>query len=119
MMVGLTVLADVLGIIGGMLTAKFVLDIPAETYLDATQAALKLGDYLTGLSKAAVFGAVIASLACYEGLNVRGGAVGVGRATTTTVVKSIVCLIGVDVIFTAIFYFIFNRLVGIDRLRFG
>jgi phospholipid/cholesterol/gamma-HCH transport system permease protein len=104
MMVGLTVLADVLGVIGGMLTARFVLDIPMETYIDGTRAALKLGDYLTGLSKGAVFGAVIATLACYEGLNVKGGAVGVGRATTTTVVKSIVALIGVDVIFTAIFY---------------
>jgi phospholipid/cholesterol/gamma-HCH transport system permease protein len=104
MMVGLTVLADVLGVIGGMLTARFVLDIPMEAYIDGTRAALKLGDYLTGLSKGAVFGAVIAALACYEGLNVKGGAVGVGRATTTTVVKSIVALIGVDVIFTAIFY---------------
>jgi phospholipid/cholesterol/gamma-HCH transport system permease protein len=43
-------------------------------------------------------------LACYEGLHVTGGAEGVGRATTTTVVKSIVCLIGADCIFTAVFY---------------
>lgn len=104
MMVGLTVLADVMGVLGGMLTARYVLDIPMDTYLDATRAALGVADYVTGLAKAAVFGAVIASLACFEGLNVRGGAVGVGRATTTTVVKSIVALIGVDVIFTAIFY---------------
>ncbi len=104
MMVGLTVLADVMGALGGLLTAKFVLGIPADAYIEGTRAALRLADYLTGLSKAAVFGVVIAGLACYEGLNVRGGAEGVGRATTTTVVKSIVALIGVDVIFTAIFF---------------
>lgn len=104
MMVGLTVLADVMGALGGLLTAKFVLGIPADVYIEGTRAALRLADYLTGLSKAAVFGMVIAGLACYEGLNVRGGAEGVGRATTTTVVKSIVALIGVDVIFTAIFF---------------
>jgi phospholipid/cholesterol/gamma-HCH transport system permease protein len=43
-------------------------------------------------------------IACYEGLNTSGGAEGVGRATTTTVVKSIVSLIGADALFTAIFY---------------
>lgn len=104
MMVGLTILADAMGVFGGLLTAVFVLGISHDTYLDATAAALRLSDYWTGLAKGAVFGAIIASLACYEGLNVRGGASGVGRATTTTVVKSIVALIGADVIFTAVFY---------------
>ena len=73
-------------------------------YLDLTAEAVGLADYLTGLSKSIVFGAIIAALACYEGLNVRGGAEGVGRATTTTVVKCIVMLIGADCIFTAVFY---------------
>ncbi|MBU0639145.1 MAG: ABC transporter permease [Planctomycetes bacterium] len=104
MLVGLTVLADVVGAFGGFLTAVFILDISPRTYVDLTREALSMTDYFTGLFKAGVFGAVIASLACYEGLNVRGGAVGVGRATTTTVVKSIVALIGADCVFTAIFY---------------
>jgi phospholipid/cholesterol/gamma-HCH transport system permease protein len=104
MMVGLTILADVIGVFGGFLTAVFVLGVPAQLYLDLTQAALSLGDYYTGLFKGGVFGAIIASLACYEGLSVSGGAVGVGRATTTTVVKSIVALIGADMVFTAVFY---------------
>jgi len=43
-------------------------------------------------------------IACYEGLNVRGGAAGVGRGTTATVVKSIVALIGTDCVFTGVFY---------------
>lgn len=104
MMLGLAVLANVCGMIGGMLTGVFVLDISPTTYLDLTQAAVGPKDYLTGLAKSFVFGAIIAGIASYEGLNVRGGAEGVGRATTTTVVKSIVALIGTDCVFTGIFY---------------
>ncbi len=104
MLVGLTVIADVVGVFGGFLTGTLVLDLDPTTYIDQTRAALSLHDYYTGLFKGGVFGAIIAGLACYEGLNVTGGAEGVGRATTTTVVKSIVCLIGADCIFTAIFY---------------
>lgn len=104
MMFGLTALADVVGIGGGLLTGVFVLDLDARNYLDQTRAALSLDDYFTGLFKGVVFGAHIAALACYEGLNVRGGAAGVGRATTTTVVKSVVGLIAADCVFTAIFY---------------
>jgi len=104
MMVALTVLADVVGVLGGLLTAVAVLDVPALTYIDLTRSALTLGDYLTGLVKAAVFGTLIAGLACYEGLHVSGGAEGVGRATTTTVVKSVVGLIAADCVFTAVFY---------------
>lgn len=104
MMLALTVIADAIGLCGGFLTGVFVLDISPRAYVDATRAALSLGHYFTGLTKGAVFGTIIAGLACYEGLNVRGGAEGVGRATTTTVVKSIVCLIGADCMFTAVFY---------------
>ncbi len=104
MMIGLTALADVVGVFGGFLTGVYVLDIGPQTYIDLTAEAIGLADYLTGLSKSIVFGTIIATLACYEGLNVRGGAEGVGRATTTTVVKSIVMLIGADCIFTAVFY---------------
>ena len=104
MMVGLTVIADVIGVCGGMLTGVFVLDVSAVAYIEQTRVALSMTDYITGLVKGGVFGAIIAALACYEGLTVSGGAEGVGRATTTTVVKSIVCLIGADCIFTALFY---------------
>jgi phospholipid/cholesterol/gamma-HCH transport system permease protein len=104
MMVGLTVLANVCGVVGGLLTGMFVLDINASIYVDLTQAAVGLKDYFTGLSKSFVFGAIIAGIACYEGLHVRGGAEGVGRATTVTVVKSIVALIATDCVFAAVFY---------------
>lgn len=104
MMFFLTVLADVIGVLGGFLTGVYILGVPPVTYIDATQAAIGQGDYFTGLFKGVVFGTIIAGLACYEGLNVRGGAAGVGHATTTTVVKSIVALIGADAVFTTIFY---------------
>jgi phospholipid/cholesterol/gamma-HCH transport system permease protein len=104
MMVGLTVLADVVGVLGGFLTATARLGVSPWLYLELTREALSLSNYFTGLFKGGVFGVIIAALACYEGLNVRGGAEGVGRATTTTVVKSIVAIIAADAVFTTVFY---------------
>lgn len=104
MLTGLAVIADVMGVGGGMFTAVYVLGVDPTTYLQLTQDALTNKDFLTGLIKAAVFGLLIAILACHEGLNVSGGAEGVGRATTGTVVKSIVALIATDCVFTVIFY---------------
>jgi phospholipid/cholesterol/gamma-HCH transport system permease protein len=61
-------------------------------------------DFYTGLIMAGVFGILISGIACYEGLHVRGGAEGVGRATTMTVVYSIVAIITAAAVFTSIFY---------------
>lgn len=104
MLTSLAVLADVVGTAGGMLTATTILGMPAETYLEYTRAALRMQDFFTGLVKAGVFGVLISLIACWEGLSVSGGAEGVGRATTQTVVKSIVALIATDCLFTAVFY---------------
>ena len=104
MLTGLAVLADVMGVAGGMFTSVFVLGVDPTTYLQLTQDAVTNTDFMTGMIKAPVFGLLIAMLACYEGLNVSGGAEGVGRATTQTVVKSIVALIATDCVFTVIFY---------------
>ncbi len=103
-MVALAIIANTIGVFGGFLTSYLVLDVPATTYIEFTQSALKLQDYFTGLFKAGVFGILISMIACREGLNVSGGAEGVGRATTATVVKCIVALIGTDALFTAAFY---------------
>ncbi|MEM8496341.1 MAG: ABC transporter permease, partial [Planctomycetota bacterium] len=70
-----------------------------QTFLSASEL-----DLLTGLFKAGVFGAIIGALPCYLGMNVRGGASGVGAATTNTVVFSIVALVCVDLLFTFVFY---------------
>jgi phospholipid/cholesterol/gamma-HCH transport system permease protein len=104
MLTGLAVLADVVGVLGGLLTATTILGLPASTYIEYTRQALQARDFLTGLVKAGVFGVLISLIACWEGLSVSGGAEGVGRATTQTVVKSIVALITTDCLFTAVFY---------------
>jgi phospholipid/cholesterol/gamma-HCH transport system permease protein len=104
MLILLTVIADIVGVLGGFLTGTVILDIDASQYLSYTREALTHKDFITGLVKAGVFGVMISIIACYEGLHVTGGAEGVGRATTNTVVKCIVALISADVLFTAVFY---------------
>ncbi len=104
MIIGLTVIADIVGVLGGCLTSWAVLGVSPQVYVDITQTALVAKDFITGLVKAGVFGMLIATIACYQGLNVSGGAVGVGRATTATVVQCIVAIIGMDAVFTAVFY---------------
>ena len=104
MMVCVAVVGDLTGVFGGMLVGKAFLGVDVSQYLERTFDAVKIRDFTTGLVKAAVFGALISSLACYLGLSVTGGAQGVGVATTRTVVLTIVALIAVDLIFTASFY---------------
>lgn len=104
MLICLAVIGDVTGVLGGMISSKFVLGVSFQQYLNHTRDQLVLSDFFSGLLKAGVFGATIATLACYLGLNVSGGAQGVGVATTRTVVLTIVALIAIDLVFTTIFY---------------
>lgn len=106
MMVCLAVVADIMGALGGMLVSRFFIGIDLHQYIDRTFSAVNLKDFTTGLVKAAVFGVIVSSLACYLGLKVTGGAQGVGVATTRTVVLTIVALIFVDLMFTSVFYFL-------------
>ncbi len=106
MMICIAVVGDFAGGIGGLATAGCFLGISPDLYVHHTFDALKLKDFVTGLIKAGVFGMLISAMACRLGLSVTGGAEGVGVATTKTVVYTIVALISVDLIFTAIFYFL-------------
>lgn len=106
MMVCLAVVADLMGVAGGMMTSRAFLDLSFLQYWNRTFAIVEVQDYLTGLFKAGVFGCIISSLACYLGLSVTGGAQGVGVATTRTVVLTIVALITVDLMFTAVFFYL-------------
>ena len=84
-----------------------VLDIPKATYIQNTLDQVKAVDFLTGVAKAAVFGLLIGLIACSNGLRLVGtsaGAEGVGKATTATVVQSVVAIVIADLIFTAIFF---------------
>jgi phospholipid/cholesterol/gamma-HCH transport system permease protein len=105
MMPCLTVVADTAGVLGGAFFAITNLDSSLSGYLMATVDSLVLRDIVTGLLKSEVFAVIITKIGCYEGFSVRGGAEGVGRSTTSAVVKSIFSVIAADMVFTAIFYF--------------
>ncbi len=100
----LTVIGVITAILAGMAISVLFLGIPYELYKANTLNAVVFQDFLTGLFKAGVFGLILSSLACYHGLGVTGGAAGVGRATTSTVVQSVVAVIIADLLFTSIFY---------------
>lgn len=106
MMVCLAVVADLMGVAGGMMTSRAFLGISFLQYKQHTFEIVEIKDFITGLIKAGVFGMIISSLACYLGLSVSGGAQGVGVATTRTVVLTIVALITVDLMFTAVFFYL-------------
>jgi phospholipid/cholesterol/gamma-HCH transport system permease protein len=106
MMISLGVVVDLMGVLGGMMTSRAFLNISFLQYTQHTFAIVQPKDFLTGLIKAGVFGAIISSLACYLGFGVTGGAQGVGTATTRTVVLTIVLLITVDLMFTAVFFYL-------------
>ncbi|MEE8155937.1 MAG: ABC transporter permease [Phycisphaerales bacterium] len=100
----LTVVGDITAVVfGGVMTVNF-LGVPYQQYLSNTLNQLVLSDFLSGLIKAGVFGLILSSIACYNGLSVTGGAAGVGRATTNTVVQAIVAIIIADFVFTTIFF---------------
>jgi phospholipid/cholesterol/gamma-HCH transport system permease protein len=100
----LTVFADVVGILGGQLVAVTVLEMGVGGYAALTFDALVLEDILTGLVKSVAFAAIIGLVGCHQGMNTRGGAEEVGRATTASVVRSIVLMICADLFVTAIFF---------------
>lgn len=104
MMFCVAVVGDVMGIAGGWVVGVTILDLGPLQYVNRTLDILKLSDFLTGLLKAGVFGMLISGIACYLGMTVTGGAMGVGRSTTRTVVLTIVALITVDLIFTSVLY---------------
>ena len=103
----LTLFADIIGIIGSYLICVVKLGITSNMYINMTFSSLLYKDLFTGLFKAWIFGMVIALVSCHEGFKVEGGAVGVGRATTRSVVFSFLRIIAADCFFTALFYFIF------------
>ena len=101
----LTVYADAVGVLGGYLMGITQLDIGSRLYFEMSTTLLAMKDLWTGLAKALVFAVIICIVSCYEGLRTTGGAEGVGRATTWSVVVSFTLIIAADSFFTAIFYF--------------
>jgi phospholipid/cholesterol/gamma-HCH transport system permease protein len=100
----LSVFADICSVVFGGVVGVFVLDIPYEVYKFNTLNQLRPVDFNTGLIKAAVFGTLLGLIACTNGLKVTGGAAGVGKATTNTVVQTTVAIVICDLLFSALFF---------------
>ncbi len=100
----LTLIADVIGITGGLIVGIFMENIDFTLYINQTASALAMKDLLTGLFKSVVFAWIIVTIACYQGFAASGGAEGVGKRTTSSVVASMFMIIVADVFFTGLFY---------------
>lgn len=101
----LTIISDFAGIFGGFIVGTFNLRISPGLYIDTTFRFLQSKDVLTGVVKSVVFAVIISIIGCYQGLNAKGGAEGVGKSTTLSVVTSFILIILFDCILTGIFYF--------------
>jgi phospholipid/cholesterol/gamma-HCH transport system permease protein len=99
----LTVLADVIGILGGMVISSVQLNLSSEFYLSHVRDNLVIGDVMSGIGKSAVFALVIATIGCYNGFITHGGADGVGRSTTRTVVHASIAILVSDFFLTKLF----------------
>lgn len=100
----LVVVADILGIAGGFLVGTVKLGFNPGSYLQSTADILTVNDVVSGLVKAAVFGLLIALMGCYHGYNSRGGAQGVGSATTSAVVAASILILAFDYVLTELFF---------------
>ncbi|MFH1837795.1 MAG: ABC transporter permease [Candidatus Omnitrophota bacterium] len=105
----LTICSDFFGIVGGYIVGVSKLNIAHGMYVKMTFDPLAIKDVLTGLVKSVSFAVIICIISCFEGLNSAGGAEGVGKATTASVVRSFILVIIADCFFTALFYFIFMK----------
>ncbi len=92
----LTVAADIFGIIGGGLVASGIFNLDYNAYVTSVRFGITTQDILGGIIKPVFFGLIIGSIACYKGLSTTGGTVGVGRATTNSVVLSSIVVIIFD-----------------------
>jgi len=102
-----TLVGDYIGITGGLLVSTHVLDMSPNAFFEHAWDSLYTQDVWRGLLKAGVFGLIVGTVGCYQGFKVEGGAEGVGRATTKSVVTSITAIIVADAILN---YFLLFRL---------
>jgi phospholipid/cholesterol/gamma-HCH transport system permease protein len=99
----LTVFADVMGVLGGMLMAQIQLQVGFNEFLERFVKAVSVTAYLIGVLKAPVFAAIIAMVGCFQGFRTKGGADSVGRQTTRSVVQGIFLVIVADALFSVAF----------------
>ena len=100
----LVFIADIIGIFGGFLVSVYKLGFNEANYLQRTYEFLQAEDVISGLVKAAVFGFIVTLMGCYHGYHSRGGAQGVGAATTNAVVSASILILCSDYILTEMFF---------------
>jgi len=100
----LVLVADIIGVFGGYLVSVYKLGFNPTVYLERTWDILEPLDVVSGLVKAAVFGFLISLMGCYHGYHSRGGAKGVGAATTNAVVSASVLILAFNYIITELFF---------------
>ena len=100
----LTLLADFVGLFGGMLVTMDEVGVTWRFYVDQVIETIDLGDLMHGLSKSLFFGYFISIIGCYVGLNTRGGTEGVGQATTRTVVAISITVLVSNFMLTKLFF---------------
>lgn len=104
MMPFLVFIADIIGVFGGYLVSVYKLGFNPSNYLQSTWNFLEASDVISGLVKAGVFGFIVTLMGCYHGYYSRGGAQGVGAATTNAVVSASILILSSDYILTEIFF---------------
>jgi phospholipid/cholesterol/gamma-HCH transport system permease protein len=99
----LTIAADIFGLIGGGIVAKYLYGLDVNTYVSSVRAGIKTADILSGIAKPLVFGLLIGLISCHKGLTTTGGTVGVGSSVTQAVVASSISIIIFDFFLSKIF----------------
>jgi phospholipid/cholesterol/gamma-HCH transport system permease protein len=102
-----TIMADAVGLLGGMLIAVFDRDVDLYLYWNTISYWVVMKDFLTGLAKSVVFGGLVTLIGCYNGLETSGGTEGLGRSTTDTVVQVAMAVIVSDFFLTKLMLLLF------------
>jgi phospholipid/cholesterol/gamma-HCH transport system permease protein len=105
MLPALTIFGNYIGIMGGWAVCRFALDFNTAGYVLRALESADMWDLYSGMIKSAVFAWIVITIACNAGLNVEGGAEGVGEATTASVVQALLAMLVTNAILTSIFFF--------------
>jgi phospholipid/cholesterol/gamma-HCH transport system permease protein len=100
----LVFIGDIIGVLGGYLVAVYQLNFNASNYIQSSWEAMETMDVVSGLVKATVFGFIISLMGCYHGYSSKGGAQGVGKATTDSVVSASILILCFNFILTVLFF---------------
>lgn len=106
----ITIYSLVIGFVGGVIVGNFALHIPPRQFYESAISWLSLSDVYTGIAKAFVFALIIALVGCYHGFHARGGAAGVGRATTSAVVAALITILIANYVLSTWFLFAMNQI---------